>query len=107
MHFKLLSAICFNLYQSKILSSGNGLITFLIGRKHCGIRGKSVAHLVCHLQMISVSYLLQDKILEWCTLKAVSDDIWNMAEMMEFVYNSLLTDKIVDLYKLGAFAENK
>ena len=26
MHFKISSAICFNLYQSKILSSGNGLI---------------------------------------------------------------------------------
>ena len=25
-HFKMLSAICFNLDQSKILSSGNGLI---------------------------------------------------------------------------------
>ena len=25
MHFKMLSAICFNLDQSKILSSGNGL----------------------------------------------------------------------------------
>ena len=25
MHFKMLSAICFNLGQSKILSSGNGL----------------------------------------------------------------------------------
>ena len=27
MHFKMLSAICFNLDQSKILSSGNGLKT--------------------------------------------------------------------------------
>ena len=25
MHFKMLSAICFNLDQSKVLSSGNGL----------------------------------------------------------------------------------
>ena len=28
MHFKMLSAICFNLDQSKILSSGNGLINY-------------------------------------------------------------------------------
>ena len=26
MHFKMLSAVCFNLDQSKIFSSGNGLI---------------------------------------------------------------------------------
>ena len=28
MHFKMLSAICFTLDQSKILSSGNGLIGY-------------------------------------------------------------------------------
>ena len=28
MHFKMLSAICFNLEQSKILFSGNGLMPF-------------------------------------------------------------------------------
>ena len=28
MHFKMLSAICFNSDQSKILSSGNGLILY-------------------------------------------------------------------------------
>ena len=29
MHFKMLSAFCFTLNQSKILSSGNGLVLFL------------------------------------------------------------------------------
>ena len=30
MHFKMSSAICFTLYQSKILSSGNGLSVGLV-----------------------------------------------------------------------------
>ena len=32
MHFKMLSAICFNLDQSKILSPGNGLMHSLYGK---------------------------------------------------------------------------
>ena len=30
MHIKMLSAICFNLDQSKILLSGNGLMIFIV-----------------------------------------------------------------------------
>ena len=33
MHFKMLSAICFNLDLSKILSSGNELINFSLNSK--------------------------------------------------------------------------
>ena len=37
IHFKRSSAICFNLDQSKILSSGNGLIKY----EHCSIYTKA------------------------------------------------------------------
>ena len=37
MHFKMLSAICFNLDQSKILSSGNGFSAIFTQHGSCSI----------------------------------------------------------------------
>ena len=56
MHFKMLSAICFNLDQSKILSSGNGL-----------------------------NSLANSKMLKWSNFKHFPDDIINVTIMMNFV----------------------
>ena len=57
------SAICFNLDQSKILSSGNGLI-------------------VTSALVASVNPLPKDKFLDCFKLKAFADDIFNVATMM-------------------------
>ena len=43
MHFKMLSAICFSLDQSRILSSGNGLNSKLSGYKKLCARKKWIA----------------------------------------------------------------
>ena len=51
------SAICFNLDQSKLLSSGNGL---------------------------NVLYSLPDKFYAWSKLKAFADDNVKVAEMVKF-----------------------
>ena len=59
MNLKMSSAICFNLDQSKILSSGNGLT------------------------------LPNDKFLFWSKLKASTDDISNVAQMTKFVLDRL------------------
>ena len=37
MHFKMSSAICFNLDQSKMLSSGNGLLKYMYEGSVLGI----------------------------------------------------------------------
>ena len=65
MHFKMLSAICFNLDKSKILSSGNELKVWKIGNRF--------------------NSLANNKILDWLKLKAFADDKINMTEKMKFV----------------------
>ena len=64
IHFKMYSAICFNLDQSKILSSGKGLK-------------------VAIMMKIVINSLPTDKILDWSKLKTLVDDKKNMTENLK------------------------
>ena len=64
MHVKISSAICFNLDQSKILPSGNGLNLYFV-----------------------FNSLPSGKILEWSKLKAFAEDKITVAKTMIFVFD--------------------
>ena len=57
MHFKMSSAICFNLDQSKILSSGNGLICIFVAFE-ADFGGRLVSVSECHRSQIRQHVLL-------------------------------------------------
>ena len=56
MHFKLLSAICFNLDQSKILLSGNGLSYFTKGYNFRSVKIESI----CRRQIKCAENMVND-----------------------------------------------
>ena len=59
MHFRMSSAVSFNLDRSKNFSSGNGFIC--------------------------INSLPDDKILDWSKLKAIADDKINVTQKLKFV----------------------
>ena len=82
MHFKMLSAICFNLDQSKILSSGNGLTQSLSNDNICKCMSDS-----SKLKAIPDDKLFNpfpdNKYLTLPKLKAFADDKINVTYMID------------------------
>ena len=69
--FKMSPAICFNLHQSKILSSGSGLMHLQ------KVRGRLT-------WMATFISFLNKKVLDWSKLKAFADDRINVNEKLKF-----------------------
>ena len=75
MHFRISSAICFNLDKSKILSSVNGLMSLQNMSIHITLHIDLGQNFMLSVSFLYVNLLLDDKILDWFKLKEIADDI--------------------------------
>ena len=75
MHFRISSAICFNLDKSKILSSVNGLMSLQNMSIHITLHIDLGQNFMLSVSFLYVNLLPDDKILDWFKLKEIADDI--------------------------------